>query len=76
MTCKDLAELLIDYVDGELADEQAALIREHLAFCQPCSCYIETYKITILITRKLPSVEPPLEVLERLRAAAEEVGPD
>jgi anti-sigma factor RsiW len=72
MTCRDLAELLIDYVADELPAEQAEHIRQHLADCSHCVCYIETYRLTIRLTRQLPAVEPPQELLERLRAAVEQ----
>jgi anti-sigma factor RsiW len=78
MTCRDLAELLIDYVAGDLPTDQAQRIRTHLDACPKCVCYIETYQLTIRLTRQLRPVSPPLALLERLRAAAaqEEERPD
>jgi anti-sigma factor RsiW len=70
MTCRDLAELLIDYVAGELPAEQAEDIRRHLDDCTPCVYYVETYQLTIRLTRRLPAAEPPPALLERLKAAA------
>ncbi len=72
MNCRDLAELLIDYIAGELPPDQAEHIRQHLEFCPPCVYYIETYQLTIKLTRKLPPVPPPAALLERLRAAVEQ----
>ena len=71
MTCQQLAELLIDYVADELPPEQVEQIRLHLALCSHCVCYIETYELTIKMTRRLPAAAPPPELLERLRAAVE-----
>ena len=71
MNCRELAEVLIDYIAGELPPEQAEHIRQHLDFCPPCVCYIETYKLTITLSRKLPQVAPPAALLARLRAAVE-----
>jgi anti-sigma factor RsiW len=70
MNCRELAELLIDYVAGELAAEQAEHIRRHLAECPPCVCYVETYALTIQLSRRLPPVAPPDRLLERLRQAS------
>jgi anti-sigma factor RsiW len=70
MTCRELADILIDYVDGELATSEAERIREHLNECPPCVVYLQTYQLTIRLTRRLPAAEPPAELLERLRAAA------
>jgi len=77
MTCQELAELLIDYVAGELPAEQVDQIRLHIALCSDCVCYIETYEMTIKMTRRLPAAAPPPELLDRLRAAmAEDAGTD
>jgi anti-sigma factor RsiW len=70
MNCRELAELLIDYVGGELSAEQAEHIRQHLALCPPCVCYLESYQLTIQLTRRLPPVAPPDRLLERLREAS------
>jgi predicted anti-sigma-YlaC factor YlaD len=36
MTCPDATDRLDDYVDGLLAERDAALVREHLASCEAC----------------------------------------
>jgi anti-sigma factor RsiW len=72
VNCRDLAELLIDYLADELPPDQAEEIRLHLEFCPPCVYYIETYQLTIKLTHKLPPAAPPAALLERLRAAVEQ----
>ena len=69
MTCRQLVELLIDFLDGELPEERRRHLEEHLQFCPPCLTYLETYKVTIQLTRRLPDTPPPPELLERLKAA-------
>jgi anti-sigma factor RsiW len=69
MNCREVTEILIEYVSGELPSEEAERIRQHLAGCPPCVCYVETYQLTITLSRRLPPVLPPPELLERLRAA-------
>jgi anti-sigma factor RsiW len=71
MTCRELAELLIDFVSDELPPDVRARLERHLRACPPCESYLETYQITIRLTRKLPDVAPPPELLERLRRAIE-----
>jgi anti-sigma factor RsiW len=70
MNCRELAEILIDYLADELSAEQAEHIRRHLAECSPCVFYVQTYELTVQLTRRLPAVAPPAHLLERLRAAA------
>lgn len=66
MTCRELADLLFDYVAGELAQEQAELVRQHLGKCRPCGTYITTYQITIRLSRQLPLRPMPDDLLKRL----------
>ena len=46
--------------------------RSAVADCTPCVYYVETYQLTIRLTRQLPAAEPPPALLERLKAAAEQ----
>lgn len=69
ITCRELVELLLDFLDNELPEARRQHIEDHLQFCPPCLAYLETYKVTIQLTRRLPDVPPPPELLERLKAA-------
>ncbi len=69
MRCRDLVELLIDYVSGELSAEHAALVQEHLEKCPPCVAYLESYRSTIRLTRRLPCTSLPPQLEQRLKAA-------
>jgi anti-sigma factor RsiW len=68
----DLVEVLIDFVADELPPEEVERIRQHLTQCPPCASYVETYQLTIHLVRRLPPVAPPVRLLERLRAAAQQ----
>lgn len=72
MKCRELAELLVDYIAGELQPDLAQHIRDHLCLCPPCVRFVETYQVTVTITRKLPMVAMPVEMMQRLRQAVEE----
>ncbi len=72
MKCKELAEVLVDYVAGELSPELTAHLHEHLSLCPPCVRFVQTYEITIKMTRKLPMVAMPAELAVRLRSALHE----
>jgi len=69
MKCRELAELLVDYIAGELPAEYQDKIKNHLCECPPCVRYLETYELTIKITRKLPACSMPPEMAQRLRDA-------
>jgi anti-sigma factor RsiW len=76
ITCRDLAEFLHDFVAGELPAEQLERFRAHLAECPPCVVYLETYQITIRLTRSLKHTALPPDVACRLREAMASVRPD
>ncbi len=69
MTCRQLIELLIDFVNGDLPPEHCQRIEQHLRACPPCVVYLETYRITIQLTRRLPDAPLPPQLVERLRTA-------
>lgn len=71
MTCRELAEILCDYLDEQLAEEECGTIRAHLECCEACVHFVETYRLTIQITRRLPAAELPASVLEKVRRALE-----
>jgi anti-sigma factor RsiW len=73
ITCRDLAELLLDFLDGSLPPEHRQRIEQHLERCPPCVVYLETYRITITLTRKLPCQPLPAELAHRLRTALTEI---
>ena len=72
MTCRELAEILCDYVAGELNDEVCVTIRGHLEICPECLHFVETYQLTIQITRRLPPAPCPEHVIERVKKLMDE----
>jgi hypothetical protein len=69
MTCRECAELLLEFLNGELDGDLCERLQRHLEACPPCVTFVETYRITIAMTRKLPCGELPPDVAERLWAA-------
>ena len=73
MTCRELTELLLEYIQGELDPDLREHISRHLSLCPPCEAYVDTYRITIQLTRRLPAAPMPPELAERLEDALREV---
>jgi anti-sigma factor RsiW len=72
VTCKELLDILHDYLDGELVVEQRQTVELHMTGCKDCTIRIETYRHTVRLARALPKCDklpPPVE--ERLRKALE-----
>jgi hypothetical protein len=74
LTCRKVAEILIDFVEGSLSEEQHALLQRHLCGCVPCAIYIHTYRDTIKITHSLPDEPIPTEFAGRLKKMLVEAG--
>ena len=66
--CRQIAELLGDYFDGSLATHTRELIEWHIDGCAPCVAFINTYRGTIAVTRRLPDAPMPVELKKRLIA--------
>jgi anti-sigma factor RsiW len=73
ITCRELVELLIDFVADELPAERRARVQEHLDACPPCVAYLQTYQTTIRLSRRLPCDSMPEPLAERLMAALAEL---
>ncbi len=69
MTCRELTELLVDFISGELTEEQVQQMKAHLDDCPPCVTILETYQLTIHVARQLPCQPLPQRCEQRLRAA-------
>lgn len=72
VTCREVAELLIDFVDGTLPEMQMITLQQHICACPPCMFYMETYQDTIEATHALPEEPLPAEFENRLRAVLED----
>ena len=47
MACRELVEVVTDYLEGTLADEDRRRLEEHLRECPYCAAYIEQMRQTI-----------------------------
>ena len=69
ITCKEFAELLLEFCEGELCVEYRELICQHTSSCPHCHNYLESYRITMQLCRGLPRTSMPDRLLDKLRAA-------
>jgi anti-sigma factor RsiW len=63
--CREIAELLLDYMTGELDPETASAFEEHLRLCSDCVAFLNTYKKTVQVTRSLRHDSIPAELQRR-----------
>ena len=50
MTCKELVELVTEYLEGTLSADVRARMDQHLAGCDGCTHYLEQMRQTIRLT--------------------------
>ena len=77
MDCKDLAEFLMSYLDGELTSAQRAEFDAHLEICPSCIDYIESYERTIRLEKECEADQPcamPDELVRAILAARRKGG--
>jgi hypothetical protein len=66
--CRQIAELLADYLEGALPENVKQLVEWHIEGCRPCVAFVNTYRGTIDAAAKLRDVEIPSELKQRLLA--------
>ncbi|MDA1259670.1 MAG: zf-HC2 domain-containing protein [Planctomycetota bacterium] len=59
--CDCFYQVLSDYIDGELSEEEAGLVREHLLLCPPCLVYLEQFRIVHQACGKVESDDLPAD---------------
>lgn len=76
ITCRELIDFLMDYVDGSLPLDRRQEFERHLAVCPSCIAYLEGYKSAVRLGKSAlaPSDEPaapkaPDELLRAIKAA-------
>ncbi len=66
MTCRELVDLLTDYLEGALDPETARALERHLEGCDSCHNFIKTYKATTAWVGQVTYEEMPDELKDRL----------
>jgi anti-sigma factor RsiW len=49
MSCKELVELVTDYLEGALPEDDRAHFEAHLALCPPCVEYVAQIERTVAV---------------------------
>ena len=52
MTCRELVEFLMEYLDGLLAEPERMCFEEHLGECPDCVAYVATYREAIRLGKE------------------------
>jgi anti-sigma factor RsiW len=53
LNCNELVELVTDYLEGKLSEEERRRFDDHLSKCGGCTNYVEQFRETIRLTGTL-----------------------
>lgn len=54
LTCRELVEIITDYLEGELDPDTASRFEAHLEVCPGCQIYVEQMRETISLLGRVP----------------------
>jgi predicted anti-sigma-YlaC factor YlaD len=52
-TCREMVELVSDYLEEALADRDRALFEQHLVLCDGCTAYLDQMRRTLALIGRL-----------------------
>jgi anti-sigma factor RsiW len=69
MPCRELVQLVTDYLEDRLSPADRARFEAHLAQCEACRAYLDQFRQTIRALGRLPEETLSAEATDRLLAA-------
>jgi len=69
LTCRELVELVTDYLEGALPPEERARFDEHIATCRPCTTYLGQLREMLRLLGRLTEESVSPEARETLLQA-------
>ena len=72
LTCQEVVELVTDYLEGALSEEDRARFERHLELCDGCTRYVDQIRMTIAAVGRIEESDVPPEMREGLLAAFRE----
>jgi anti-sigma factor RsiW len=69
MPCRELVELVTEYLEERLSPGDRARFEAHLADCEACRIYLEQFRQTIRVLGRLPEESLSAEAREALLTA-------
>jgi predicted anti-sigma-YlaC factor YlaD len=64
--CREVAEVLTDYLEGTMPAEQRTALEEHLVMCEGCTNYVEQLRVSVRLTGRLKEEDVPAAVMDTL----------
>lgn len=69
LSCKELVEIVTDYLEGRLTADESATFEAHLLDCPGCTTYLDQMRASLRALRGGPTLPIPGDMKARLMAA-------
>lgn len=56
--CKEFVELVTDWEEGAVGDDERVALEEHMAICPPCIEYVQQLRLTRAVLREVADRDP------------------
>lgn len=57
MTCRELVELVTDYLDDAMSPQERARFEEHLDMCEGCREHLDQVRTTLTVLDVMPETD-------------------
>ena len=68
LTCRELVELVTEYLDGALSASERERFEAHMALCEGCELYVDQIRTTVDLVKESRALEERPEVTALLEA--------
>lgn len=68
ISCQQLVEFCLEYLEGALPDDERVGFRRHLAQCPDCVTFFDTYQKTPELSRQALAAQIPMSVRDAVRS--------
>ena len=69
LTCREIVQLVSDYLEGSMAPESRLQFERHVAICPPCRGFLKQMRETVRLSGQLTEESLSPEARESLLAA-------
>ena len=69
ISCQEVVEVVTDYLEGKLSDQEVAVVEAHLELCDGCRRYLDQMRITIATVGRIEDTDVPPDLRATLLAA-------
>jgi len=69
MSCKELVEVITEYLEGTLPEQERARFEYHLGLCPGCQTYLEQMRQTVRAVGRLSDDSLPADIRDQLLSA-------